>query len=464
MKRNVRFYLAQFVAKFVYRVMRLFGKQATTIPGLLAFDICPDFLGRVRRPAKLIGITGTNGKTTVSNMVDDVLDDCGYHYICNREGSNVKTGLISALISNSTFLGRPKKDLAVFEMDERSAPILLPYLKPDILLCTNLFRDSFKRNAHTEFIFSLLNQSITDNTTLVLNGDDLISCGLKETNKRLFYGIAKQEGETGEMKNIVCDIRSCPKCGETLDWDFIRYHHIGQAHCPACGYANPPLDFTLTKIDKENHKLTVQYQGQSYDFPIINDTLINIYNSLSAISLLLTMGLPAEQIAASMAKMKINKSRYDEKMINGKHIIMHLAKGQNPIACSRAFENAKDYPGKKAVFLYIDDLHDAMNSVENIAWFYDTDFEFLNDDSIGQIIISGVRHHDVYVRLLLAGVPKEKMTHCEIPEEAVEAYRPTDSDTIFIIYDLFNLEIIDRVEKRAEEIITGTEAPKEEQA
>ncbi len=120
------------------------------------------------------------------------------------------------------------------------------------------------------------------------------------------------------------------------------------------------------------------------------------------------------------------------------------------------------FPAKKAVFLYIDDVHDAMNSVENIAWYYDTDFEFLNDDNIGQIMISGVRHHDVYVRLLIAGVPKEKMTHCEVPETAIEEYRPAESETIFIIYDLFNLEIIDRVEKRAEEIIIN--AQKEEQA
>ncbi len=353
MKRNFRFYLAFYVAKITYHFMRLLGKQATTIPGLLAFDICPDFLGRIKRPEKVIGITGTNGKTTVSNMVEDVLDDCGYIYTCNREGSNVKTGLISALVGNATFFGKPKRNLAVFEMDERSAPILLPYLKPDILLCTNLFRDSFKRNAHTEFIFSLINTSITDNTQLILNGDDLISCGLKESNNRLFFGIPRQEGETAAMKNIVCDMRSCPKCGETLAWDFIRYHHIGQAHCPACGYANPPLDFVLTDIDKQNHRLTITYQNEVMDFPIINDTLINLYNSLAAISLLLTMKVPSAKIAAAMAKMKISKSRYDEKVVGGKNIIMHLAKGKNPIAWSRAFENAKPFSGKKScLFIY----------------------------------------------------------------------------------------------------------------
>lgn len=47
------------------------------------------------------------------------------------------------------------------------------------------------------------------------------------------------------------------------------------------------------------------------------------------------------------------------------------------------------------------------------AWFYDTDFEFLNDPSIVQVVIAGARHHDTYVRTLLAGVPAEKIVHMQ---------------------------------------------------
>ncbi|WP_159459827.1 Mur ligase family protein [Scatolibacter rhodanostii] len=462
MKRNIRFYLALFTAKITYRALRLLGRKGTNVPGELALYICPDFLGRVQLPERVIAITGTNGKTTVSNMVEDVLDDCGWQYTCNRMGGNVNTGLISTLVSHSSPLGKPKHNLAVFEVDERSAPLLLPYIKPDILVCTNLFRDSYKRNAHTEFIFSLLNDYIPDSTKLILNGDDLISSRLKEKNENRFFGIAKEDGEDGEMKNIVCDIRSCPKCGETLEWDFIRYHHIGQAHCPHCDFASPPLDYVITNIDREKLTFTLQYDGKTHEFPIINVNFINIYNSLAAISLLITLGLSPDTIAASMQKMSISESRYAEEKFHGKDIIMHLAKGQNPIACSRAFENAKDYPGSKAVLLYLDDYYDATYSVENIAWFYDTDFEFLKDDSITQIMISGVRHHDLYVRLLIAGVSKEKMTHCVKPEDAIEEYLPEKAETLFVIYDLFNLDAANAVKKRGKELIL--EAEKEAQA
>lgn len=453
MKQSLRFYFALFASKATYRIMRILGKQATNVPGMVAIKLCPSFLSQIKKPDKIIGITGTNGKTTVSNMVEDVLDKCGYVYTCNRMGGNIQTGIVSMLIRNSSFFGKPKNDLAVFEIDERSAPILFPHMKLSTLVCTNLFRDSYGRNAHTEYIASLLENSISDETKLILCGDDLIASSLKKDNEHLFFGIQKQENETPESKNIVCDIRTCPVCGETLEWDFIRYHHIGQAKCPACGFANPTLDFTITEINKEENYFTLIHNGESSNYPIVNSNLINIYNSLAAVSLLLDFGIKPEVIAEKMADIKINKLRYDEEKVGDTEIVMHLAKGKNPVACSRAFENAKNHPGNKAVFLYIDDYYDATYSVENIAWFYDADFEFLGDESISQIIISGARHHDIFVRMLIAGVPKEKMVHCEKPEDAILNLNANNLDCLFLIYDLFNLSAANRVKELATEII-----------
>ena len=160
MKRSPRFYFALLFAKATARVMKLIGRKGTSMPGSWAIILCPDFLGRMPRPKTIIGITGTNGKTTVSNLVEDILTQCGYEFTCNRSGSNVATGVASSLIANSTLLGKPKNDLAVFELDERSAPRILPFIKPDLLLCTNIFRDSYKRNAHVEFILDILNTYI----------------------------------------------------------------------------------------------------------------------------------------------------------------------------------------------------------------------------------------------------------------------------------------------------------------
>ena len=257
MKRNLRFYFALFFAKGTALVLKLIGRKGTSMPGSWAIILCPDFLGRMPRPRRVIGITGTNGKTTVANLVEDALSHCGYDYVCNRSGTNVATGVASSLIANSTFFGKPKKDLAVFELDERSSPRILPYLKPDLLLCTNLFRDSYKRNAHMEFIVDILNQYIPKETRLVLNADDLVCAGLKPENQRVYFSIDKQPGERAECHNIVQDVTACPRCGAKLQWEFLRYHHIGRGKCPQCGFASPQAQYRVLSFDPQANRMAV---------------------------------------------------------------------------------------------------------------------------------------------------------------------------------------------------------------
>lgn len=455
MKRNLRFYFALFFAKGTALVLKLIGRKGTSMPGSWAIILCPDFLGRMPRPKTVIGITGSNGKTTVSNMVEDVLADHGYDFMCNRSGTNVATGIASSLIANSTLFGKPKKDLAVFELDERSSPHILPYIKPDILLCTNIFRDSYKRNAHMEFITDILNRYIPDGTRLVLNADDLLCAGLKPENDRAYYGIDKMDGETAECHNIVRDIAACPKCGAKLTWDFVRYHHIGRAHCEKCGYSSPDADYRITAMNTESGRMTVNARGSSAEFAMLNESVINIYNSLSAIALLSEFGLTSEQISTSMDKLSISSTRYLEEEVNGKKVILHLAKGQNPIACSRAFENIHDYPGRKSVILFLDDYFDALHSVENTAWLFDTDFEFLNDDSVTQVIAAGARHCDVYLRLLMAGIPKEKISHLEDNEAAAGLLQPDITDSVFILYDVYTIGLANRVKEQVKKLLSG---------
>lgn len=457
MKRNLRFYFALFFAKGTALVLKLIGRKGTSMPGSWAIILCPDFLGRMPRPKRVVGITGTNGKTTVANMVEDVLTDQGFDFVCNRSGTNVATGVASALIANSTLFGKPKKELAVFELDERSSPRILPYLKPDLLLCTNIFRDSYKRNAHMEFILDILDRYIPDGTRLVLNADDLLCAGLKAQNPRAYFGIDPMPGETAECHNIVRDITVCPQCGAKLEWDLIRYHHIGRAHCPRCEYRSPAADYRATSL--EGDKLTVCVKGEEREFPLPNDSTINVYNSLSAIAFLSEFGLAPEEIAASMGKLSISGTRYSEEEVNGRKVILHLAKGQNPIACSRAFENIRDYPGKKAVILFLDDYFDAKHSVENTAWLFDTDFEFLNGEDIPQIVAAGARHWDVYLRLLLAGIPQERIVHLEDPEQAAEQLRPQEADAVFILYDVYTIGLAEGVREQVKGLLAAAPSP-----
>lgn len=453
MKKNLKFYIVLYLAKLSRIALKIIGRDATYFPGKLAVTLCPDFLGRIDKPKTIIGVTGTNGKTTVCNMIEDCLKENGYEFIDNHLGSNINSGLASTLIQGANLLGKQKKNLAVFEIDERSAVKIYPYVTPTYLVCTNLFRDSLKRNAHTEFISNILTNNIPKETKLILNGDDLIVSGLAPENERVYFGIDRLETDTDKCENIVRDITVCPKCDSKLEYDFVRYNHVGRAHCTNCNFASPKINYEVTNIDFEKMKMWVKNEEKEENYDIINNNIINIYNMLATISVLKEIGLTRNQINPVLKRQKIVDTRYSKEKVKNVEIITQLAKGMNPIACSRAFDYVRKEEGNKAVFVLLDDLHEAANSSENIAWHYDTDYEFLNSESIKQILTAGARYLDTYVRMQMADIPKEKIVYQRDEMSLVEKLNLEGIDKVFILHDLYSIDLKNQIKKKVEEKI-----------
>ncbi|MBE5944936.1 MAG: DUF1727 domain-containing protein [Lachnospiraceae bacterium] len=434
-KKNLRFYFTIITVKIATALMKLVGKNATHLPGWIANKMCPNFISYMEKPDKLVFITGTNGKTTVSNLVADVLKSYNYEFINNSTGSNIRDGIVSALLTKTSFLGKNKSKLAVLEVDERYAPKIYPYLPPDFLVCTNLFRDSYRRNAHSEFIFNILNSQIPETTKLILNGEDLISSRLASDNPRCHFGINFIDTKASS-DNIIKDIIACPHCGALLSFDYIRYNHIGRGHCTNCDFGSPDLDYSIDHIDYDKGTCLVSTPSGNADFKLLGDNITDAYNMIAAISCLMEMGLSLQDIKKSFDNIKVVSSRFNQEIIGNKKIIRNLAKGQNPIACSRVCDFIRHQEGNKAVILILDDIYDAKESSENDAWIYDVDFEFLNNDDIKQIICSGVRNKDFQLRLLMAGIPKEKIKCCEKEIDSASFIDYDEVDTICIMHDI----------------------------
>lgn len=174
---KLRFLLALWLAKLSVPALKITRHNGTDFPGSLALKLCPDFLRYVGKPGTIIAVTGTNGKTTVSNLLTDILEADGKKVLSNRSGSNITSGISTALLRGCDLLGRAKSyDMAVLEVDERASVRIFPYVKPDYVLVTNLTRDSIMRNAHPGYIADILTRSIPQTPTMILNAIDLIPC------------------------------------------------------------------------------------------------------------------------------------------------------------------------------------------------------------------------------------------------------------------------------------------------
>ena len=435
---KIRFYLALYAAKGAQLAMKLLGRNATFLPGKVAIKLCPHFLRYLNPPKTVVGVTGTNGKTTVSNLLTSILRKNGFSVTNNSLGSNVQAGVISALIEDTTWFNKPKKDIAILEVDERSSLLIYPDLPPQYLVCNNLMRDSNKRNAHTEFISYIIRTALPTTTHLVLNADDLVACTLaKEGQKCTYFGLDAEIPQE-RAPQLIQDIVYCPDCGSILDFEYVRYNHIGRMFCPSCGKKAPERNFRVTDIDRVNNTFTVTHGDTSHTYNLINDNIVNVYNFCGAIALLTQLGLGFEQINKGFADSEIVKSRFDTAKSGDLNITLIMSKGQNPIACTRCLDYAsKAAAPNKGVILMLDDISDNTNDSENICWVYDCDYRYLTDPSIAQVVFAGPRCRDHYLRGLMAGVPAEKMQMSKDVTEGAKLIDTAICKDIFVLHDLY---------------------------
>ena len=129
-------------------------------------------------------------------------------------------------------------------------------------------------------------------------------------------------------------------------------------------------------------------------------------------------------------------------------VIQALSKGQSAVSSSRTFEYVANEEGNKVIMLAMDDLHDREKSIEYSGWIYDLEYEQYARDDVKQVVCCGPRCYDHRVRLLIAGVPEEKIS-CSLSEvDAVDLVRFDDVSRVYILYDCENYGISCKMKQR----------------
>lgn len=473
---KIRMMIAIIVAQIINYIAIKKNGRPTHLSAEFALHIYKDLFIDIEKPKKIITVTGTNGKTTTTNLIIEILDELlngdtsknillrtkqytkakylqeeqiketekeRLSIVNNSAGANLENGVISALIQNVNILGKLRKnvaEIAIFEVDERSSARVYKKIHPDYTVVTNILRDSIRRNASTDYIQNIIDKSIPKDTKMIINGDDIIASMIHyETRENnIYYGMDKREEDTKQPKNRVRDIIVCPVCNEKLEYEYIQMNHLGRCKCVNGHIGSPKLDNRINYIDLKNKIAKIYVKEKEYDMPLLSETTFNTYNQLAALSLLVEVGYEVEDILTAMSKIKLKEDRHFEAILpNGKKLIKILAKGLNPVSCSNVYNFVAKYNGKKSVAIIIDDHADNVTGTEAILWHYDVDFEFLNDESIDRIIVIGPRNKDLLVRMLLAGIDRNKIYLAEKEDEAEKFIKLNGIDTFFILNDMF---------------------------
>ena len=154
---------------------RLRGSGGSAFPGLVMEKADPHFMARALAPLPygVVLVSGTNGKTTTTRMVVELLRGQGLKVFTNPTGSNFTRGVVAALLGAMPLNGRLDADVAVLELDEAHATHFVRTVKPRAALLLNVMRDQLDRFGEIDYTASLLHKVARATTgTVVLNADD----------------------------------------------------------------------------------------------------------------------------------------------------------------------------------------------------------------------------------------------------------------------------------------------------
>ena len=371
---------ATIIGKSVKKIAQAKG-GGSALPGLVIEKIDADFVPRTLSslPMGVVLISGTNGKTTTTKIVVELLESQGLRVFTNRTGSNFTRGVAAALLGEINLRGQLSADIAVLELDEAYAVHFVRTIKPRYCLLLNVMRDQLDRFGEidqTAQLLSIVARSATEAVVLNANDPRLSSSAFRQSITASVHGYA-----------------IAPKLTALLPSDDAMRTAGTSTNAPV----NIPLQAKLQDIT--DHSAVIAFGDHDHTVALALRGIYNIQNATGAIALVRTiLGDKLNQTAMLNALMRIKPAfgRGEILTVNGQPCELILVKNPAGFRSALLSFNPKGYATMIAI-------NDAYADGRDMSWLWDVDFDSLKSEGVSTI--SGVRAYDMALRLEYDEVP-----------------------------------------------------------
>lgn len=378
------FYFSVPLGKFVRRVSRLRG-GGSALPGLVVEKIDPGFMRRTLStlPLGVAVVSGTNGKTTTTKMVVELLESQGLTVFTNRTGSNFTRGVAAALLGEVDWRGRLKADVAVLELDEAHAVHFVRQVPPRYSLLLNVLRDQLDRFGEIDKTAELLQQIAAKTTgTVVLNREDPRVARIAQTlngPEALYFGLDDSLLSTFPNDD---EMRAAP----------------GSPVPPAP--ERPHADVVLRRVGASDADF--EYDGATVTTPMLLRGVYNIFNAAAALTLARAIAVRDGRVADNAGLLKALSrvapafGRGESLVVDGLPLDLVLVKNPSGFRLGLKSFSAAGYATMIAI-------NDNYADGRDMSWLWDVEFDTLREAGVDQI--SGSRAYDMALRLQYDDVP-----------------------------------------------------------
>lgn len=239
------------------------GVPTNTIPAKYVDRKDGEVIGEVElayrfMKGRIVGITGSNGKTTTTSLIGEILKNAG---ISTQVGGNIGTALIS-LAETSTENGWTVCELSSFQLET------IKDFRPNIGICLNVTPNHLDRyDFFTDYAAAkyrlFMNQTSED--VAILNADDEITASWAKNLKAhtVLFSTAKKldEGLFLRGKDLICRANGKEKVLTNRNEMTLRGIHnvqnilAGLAAGLACGASPDSMRETIREFKAVEHRL-----------------------------------------------------------------------------------------------------------------------------------------------------------------------------------------------------------------
>lgn len=367
------------LGKIIKKTMRLRG-GGSALPGLVVEKINPQFLSTALKhlPYGVVVISGTNGKTTTTKIVVQLLRKAGLRVFTNPSGSNFTRGIVASLLSHVDNAGTLNDiDIAVLELDEAHAVHFAGTAPVDYTLVLNVLRDQLDRFGEIDHTARLLGEVIKKTTKgVILNRDDsLVQALHTEASAEVRYF-----GVSDELRHLF------PSDADLCGSDDNEKHVTEMAHNG---------DVVLEKMSDQTATFAFGTEQQR-PVHLRLEGIHNVLNTAAALALvrmiLAKQTVNPQVLLDELPNVRPAFGRGEAVEINGTPLEIVLVKNPSGFRLSLA-----SYVQRPASTLIA--INDQYADGRDMSWLWDVDFSSLRTPDMPIQVVSGIRAYDMALRL-----------------------------------------------------------------